>query len=92
MKTLISGSLSKITLVFLLCISFAQWSCVEDVAPTETDPKITVPLPGDMVVALTASECTWLGGTVIFWGNCEGTNQKCVGANGRERCITTAAE
>jgi len=46
-------------------------------------------LPGGMVVALTVSECTWLGGKVEYWSSCEGTLMKCVGANGHEMCIDT---
>lgn len=45
-------------------------------------PKDTV-----VVVPLTVSECTWLGGTVAFWANCGTTFMKCVGASGREMCI-----
>jgi hypothetical protein len=44
--------------------------------------------PGTVVVVnLTVSECTWLGGTVTFWSDCGGTLMKCVGGNGREMCI-----
>jgi hypothetical protein len=42
-----------------------------------------------LVVNLSVSECTWLGGTVTFWSSCQTTNMKCVGANGREMCIDT---
>ncbi|HMK18178.1 MAG TPA: hypothetical protein VK492_08265 [Chitinophagaceae bacterium] len=48
------------------------------------------PTPGQTngtVVALTVSECTWLGGTVEYWASCGGTLMKCRGANGREMCI-----
>ena len=44
--------------------------------------------PGSIVVDLTVSECTWLGGKVEYWASCGGTSMKCVGANGREICIT----
>jgi hypothetical protein len=41
---------------------------------------------GGLVVNLTVSECTWLGGTVVHWPYC-GTLMKCVGPSGREMCI-----
>jgi len=43
--------------------------------------------PGQIVVELTVSECTWLGGTVAYWPHCGGTLMKCVGPSGREMCI-----
>jgi len=43
--------------------------------------------PGQFTVELTVSECTWLGGKVTYWGNCEGTQMKCTAANGREMCV-----
>jgi hypothetical protein len=52
-------------------------------------PKGTIKgQPGSVVVDLTVSECTWLGGKVEHWSGCEGTLMKCVGQNGRETCIT----
>ena len=52
--------------------------------PTKLDGSVG----SGTVVELTASECTWLGGTVVFWGNCAGEYQKCIGSNGHEACIT----
>jgi hypothetical protein len=43
--------------------------------------------PGQVVVELTVSECTYLGGSVQYWSSCGGTNMKCVAANGHEMCI-----
>lgn len=45
--------------------------------------------PGQFVVALSVSECTWLGGSVVYWSNCGDTLMKCVGPSGREMCIDT---
>ncbi len=51
-------------------------------------PKGTIKgQPGQFVVALTVSECTWLGGTVVYWPHCGSTKMKCVGPSGREMCI-----
>ena len=43
--------------------------------------------PGQVVVQLTVSECTYLGGSVQYWSSCGGTFMKCVAANGHEMCI-----
>jgi hypothetical protein len=43
---------------------------------------------GTIAVPLTVSECVWLGGTVVYHADCGTTLMKCVGANGRETCIT----
>lgn len=51
-------------------------------------PKGTIKgQPGQFLVELTVSECTWLGGTIVYWSSCGGTLMKCVGSSGRERCI-----
>ena len=55
--------------------------------PTQVSPTGS----GSTVVALTVRECTWLGGTVVFWASCGTTLMKCVGANGREMCIDKIA-
>ncbi len=54
----------------------------------EVDRTPVAPEEPDVApVELTVSECTWLGGSVVFWASCGGTLMKCVGANGRETCI-----
>jgi hypothetical protein len=52
---------------------------------------VRVDTTGTLVVALTVKECTWLGGSVVYWSSCGGTLMKCVGASGREMCIDKIA-
>lgn len=42
---------------------------------------------GQFVVELTPQECTFLGGSVVYWPWCSGTYMKCVASNGREMCV-----
>lgn len=42
---------------------------------------------GQFVVELTPQECTFLGGTVVYWPHCADTYMKCVASNGREMCV-----
>lgn len=42
---------------------------------------------GQFVVELTPQECTFLGGTVVYWAWCSDTYMKCVASNGREMCV-----
>jgi hypothetical protein len=51
-------------------------------------PEILTPDgPGQVVVNLSVTECTYLGGRVEYWSSCGTTNMKCVAANGHEMCI-----
>ncbi len=43
--------------------------------------------PGGIVVELSVTECTWLGGSVVFHAGCGTTLMKCVAPNGHEMCI-----
>jgi hypothetical protein len=42
---------------------------------------------GSTAVPLTAAECNWLGGKIVYWPSCGTTNTKCVASNGHEMCI-----
>jgi hypothetical protein len=54
-------------------------------------PKVLDPNDcGPVVMAISVSECTWLGGSVVYHGSCD-TAMKCVGPNGYETCITEIA-
>jgi hypothetical protein len=44
-----------------------------------------------ITVDLSVSECTWLGGSVVYHAGCGTTLMKCVAANGREMCIDKIA-
>jgi len=52
-----------------------------------TWPTRGVKSGGATAVALTASECNWLGGKIVYWPSCGTTNTKCVASNGHEMCI-----
>ncbi len=52
-----------------------------------TWPTRGVKSGGATAVALTASECNWLGGKIVYWPSCGTTNTKCVASHGQEMCI-----
>src|SRR5437763_16222164 len=45
--------------------------------------------PGQIVVDLSVTECTFLGGKVEYWSSCGATLMKGVGSNGNAMCIDT---